>query len=150
MSDPVPGADPRAPQPVESPHGRRAPTPDSPVPWAVLGALFAIALWFSVYLYGAIALLLAIVAAFVMVRRLGRRHAWAALLICGVLMTGTLAWATATDARCPSPGTTAVIKENKPEVSCDEIKASYVSMAGFFVVVAMIGAAWGLSTRRPA
>ena len=70
------------------------------------------------------------------VRAKGRRLLAAAVV--GVTLSGILGWQAATGARCPAPGTKVFLKEGKPPVGCDEIRASAMSMSAFFGSIAFL------------
>jgi hypothetical protein len=110
--------------------------------WALVGAGVAVGFWESWHIAGATLLLGSIVAAFVVARLIGFSHAWVALLVCGVLMSGVLVWATVTSARCPEEGTKVLVKAGKPAVTCDELRTSYSAMAVVFALIAGMGIGW--------
>jgi hypothetical protein len=116
--------------------------------WAALGGIGALGLWFAYSPLGAAALFVAIGAPFVLWRLLGPRGSWLALVVLGVGMAGVLGWQAATGSRCPPEGTTVVLEEDKPPVSCDEIRASAGAMGVFFALLALGGALAPVYARR--
>ena len=107
--------------------------------WAILGLLAVPGLWFAWSLPGAIVMFGCIGGAFVLWNRLGSRGSWLALVIVGAGMAGLLGWQAVTGSRCPEAGTKVFLKEGKPPVGCDEIRASAGSMAAFFALIMGIG-----------
>lgn len=116
--------------------------------WGALGAAAAASMWFAYTIPGAIGLFLAIALAFVMWKRLGPRGSWMALIVMGLSMSGVLGWQAATGSRCPPAGTKVFLKEGKPPVSCDEIRASAGSMSVFFGLIALLGVGAPFYARR--
>ncbi|MCW2955176.1 MAG: hypothetical protein JWO69_45 [Thermoleophilia bacterium] len=118
------------------------------VAWAVLGGVAAAGMWTAYSIPGAIAMFAAIGLAFLMWHKLGRRGSWLALVVMGFAMGGMLAWQAVEGTRCPAPGERIIIKDGKPPVSCDEIRASAGSMAMFFFLIAGIGVGAPLYARK--
>jgi len=118
--------------------------------WLIYGIAFAVALWFAPTFYGALALLVLVAGAFVLARRVGTAQIWIATAVVGIAMTSLLGWAASTDARCPAAGERVTLKEGKAPVSCDEIRAGYLSMAVFFAVLGLGSLAWGRASRTAA
>ena len=117
--------------------------------WGALGLLLAVGMLATGSAIGAVLLFVVIALWFVAWHLYGGREIWVALLVGGTLMTGILGWAAVTSAGCPTGTDRVMLKAGKPSVDCEEIRAGYVSMAAFFIVAAMIGAALpGIQRRR--
>lgn len=109
--------------------------------WAALGAMAAIGMWTAYSIPGALAMFAAIGLAFIMWNKLGPRGSWMALVVLGLGMGGVLGWQAAEGSRCPGPDEKIIIKDGKPPVSCDEIRASAGSMSLFFLLIGSMGIA---------
>jgi len=118
--------------------------------WGVLGAVAVPSLWFAWSVPGATAMLLAIVAAFVLWRRSGSTGMWVSLIVIGLGMGGVLGWQAVTGDRCPAAGTKVFLKEGKPPIGCDDVRASAATMGSFFALIALIGVGIPLYGRRRA
>ena len=119
------------------------------VAWALLGTAMGLGGWYAWSVAGRLGLFGSIALAFAMWRWLGPRGSWLALVTLGLGMSGVLGWQSVTGARCPAPGTKIFLKEGKPPVSCDEIRASAAAMSMFFGLVGVIGIAAPFYARRP-
>jgi hypothetical protein len=118
------------------------------IAWGATGLAMAAGGWFAFEMWGAVLLLGAIAVAFVLGWKYGADHAWPAMALGGLALAGVLAWAAATGARCPEPGEKMFIKNNKPPVTCADMRASYVTMATLFGLLGLAGIGWGVAGRR--
>lgn len=133
----------------EHPRALRGKTSRAPhVAWFLLGAVTIPAAWYAWSLPGGIVLFAAIAAAFVLWHVSGARGSWVALIVIGVGMSGLLGWQAATGARCPADGTKVFLKENKPPIGCNDVRASATTMSVFFGLVGIIGIGAPLYGRR--
>lgn len=118
--------------------------------WGLLGAVAVPSLWYAWSVPGALLMFACIGLAFVLWYTIGSRGSWVALVVVGAGMSGLLAWESSTGSRCPEGDSRVQLKEGKPEVGCDELRASAAAMGVFFGLVALFGLAVPIYAREGA
>jgi hypothetical protein len=112
----------------------------SKVAWGAAGLVLAAGMVLpSVHWVGVVVLLAGVLLPFVLWSQTGGSGSWVGLVTLGVTMSALLASALLLKFGCPPPGTTVELKEGKPPVGCNEVRASYLTFSVFFGVVALAG-----------
>jgi hypothetical protein len=124
----------------------------SELAWAVLGIVLVTGMYHAYAVWGAIAMFTAIGMAFVIWYKMSPKGAWIAVAVVGMSMATLLGLQAATSSRCPTGTDRVSINAGEmPDgtVSCDELRASALSMAAFFAFIGIMGLAapWYLRTR---
>lgn len=109
--------------------------------WSASGLLLAVGMVLPAWSdwIGPLTLCAGIVLPFLLWRQIGGNEAWIALVVGGVALSSVLFVAYVQQAGCPAPGGTVVLKEGRMPVSCDEIRASYLTFAIVFAAMALFG-----------
>lgn len=109
--------------------------------WGFAGLVLAAGMLLpAVHVAGAFLLVVGVTLPFLVWHWFGGSGSWMGMVTVGIATSVVLAAALILDVGCPADGVRVVLKEGKPPVSCTEVRASYMSMAVFFAVVAAIGA----------
>ena len=116
--------------------------------WGLLGICLAAGMWFAWSIPGAIVMFAAIGMAFVLWYRMGSRGSWVALITVGLCMSSVLGWQAATGSRCPEGDREVFMRTDRPPIDCTDVRSSAASMAVFFGIIALIGIAAPLYSRR--
>jgi hypothetical protein len=109
--------------------------------WLAVGIVAAPLLLFAAHAPVAIAMLIMVAAIYPLWRVYGGREVWVGIAMTSAIMTAVLVWAAVTSSGCPEPGTELVMKLGKAPVTCDQIRASYASMAAFFAMTLLVALA---------